>query len=102
MFKLYLEMDSETGKQIHVTRRVFLKKEANLALAQLRVEVSNGEYKKPKTETYEDIYNVWIQHYVKTLGIFKHHILPAIGHYRIEKLSLAICQSFIDDCPLKL
>lgn len=112
MFKLYLGMDSETGKQIHVTRRGFLtKKEANLALAQLRVEVSNGEYKKPKTETYEDIYNVWIQHYersveestfVKTLGIFKHHILPAIGHYRIEKLSVAICQSFVDDCSLKL
>ncbi|MBD8036626.1 site-specific integrase [Solibacillus sp. A46] len=112
MFKLYLGMDNETGKQIHVTRRGFLtKKEANLALAQLRVEVSNGEYKKPKTETYEDIYNVWIQHYertveestfVKTLGIFKHHILPAIGHYRIEKLSVAICQSFVDDCSLKL
>lgn len=49
-------MDSETGKQIHVTRRGFLtKKEANLALPQLRVEVSKGEYKKPKTETYEDI-----------------------------------------------
>ncbi|WP_336046007.1 site-specific integrase [Solibacillus ferritrahens] len=112
MFKLYLGMDSETGKQIHVTRRGFLtKKEATLALAQLRVEVKNGEYKKPKTETYEDIYNVWIQHYertveestfVKTLGIFKHHILPAIGHYRIEKLSVAICQSFVDDCSLKL
>lgn len=41
MFKLYLGMDSETGKQIHVTRRGFLtKKEANLALAQLRVQVS--------------------------------------------------------------
>ncbi|WP_286925812.1 MULTISPECIES: Arm DNA-binding domain-containing protein [Lysinibacillus] len=34
MFKLYLGMDSETDKQIHVTRRGFLtKKEANLALA---------------------------------------------------------------------
>ncbi|MGG2112707.1 Arm DNA-binding domain-containing protein [Lysinibacillus pakistanensis] len=88
MCKIYLGMDSETGKQIHVTRRGFLtKKEANLALAQLRVEVSKGEYKKPKTETYEDIYNVWIQHYertveestfVKTLGIFRNHILPAL------------------------
>lgn len=26
MFKLYLGMDSETGKQIHVTRRGFLTK----------------------------------------------------------------------------
>ena len=112
MCKLYLGMDSETGKQIHVTRRGFLtKKEANLALAQLRVEVSKGEYKKPKTETYEDIYNVWIQHYertveestfVKTLGIFRNHILPAIGHYRIEKLNVPICQNFVDECSLKL
>ncbi|MFB7155869.1 tyrosine-type recombinase/integrase [Lysinibacillus sp. NPDC056232] len=111
MFKLYLGMDSEIGKQIHVTRRGFLtKKEANLALAQLRVEVSKGEYKKPKTETYEDIYNVWIQHYertveestfVKTLGIFRNHILPAIGHYRIEKLNVPICQNFVDECSLK-
>ncbi|GAB0171666.1 site-specific integrase [Lysinibacillus sp. CTST325] len=112
MFKLYLGMDSETGKQIHVTRRGFLtKKEANLSLAQLRVEVSKGEYKKPKTETYEDIFNVWIQHYertveestfVKTLGIFRNHILPAIGHYRIEKLNVPICQNFVDECSLKL
>jgi len=111
MFKLYLGMDSETGKQIHVTRRGFLtKKEANLALAQLRVQVSKGEYKEPKTETYEDIYNVWIQHYertveestfVKTLGIFRNHILPAIGHYRIEKLNVPICQNFVDECSLK-
>lgn len=112
MFKLYLGMDSETGKQIHVTRRGFLtKKEAILALAQLRVQVSKGEYKEPKTETYEDIYNVWIQHYertveestfVKTLGIFRNHILPAIGHYRIEKLNVPICQNFVDECSLKL
>lgn len=112
MFKLYLGIDSQTGKQIHVTRRGFqTKKEASLTLAQLRVEVSKGKYKKPITETYEDLYNVWIQHYertveestfVKTLGIFKNHILPALGHYRIEKLSVAICQSFVDDCSLKL
>lgn len=112
MFKLYLGIDSQTGKQIHVTRRGFLtKKEASLTLAQLRVEVSKGEYKKPITETYEDLYNVWIQHYertveestfVKTLGIFRNHILPALGHYRIEKLSVAICQGFVDDCSLKL
>lgn len=112
MFKLYLGIDSQTGKQIHVTRRGFLtKKEASLTLAQLRVEVSKGEYKKPITETFEDLYNVWIQHYertveestfVKTLGIFKNHILPALGHYRIEKLSVSICQGFVDDCSLKL
>ncbi|MCS5503052.1 site-specific integrase [Lysinibacillus sp. A4] len=112
MFKLYLGIDSLTGKQIHVTRRGFqTKKEASLTLAQLRVEVSKGEYKKPITETYEDLYNVWIQHYertveestfVKTIGIFRNHILPALGHYRIEKLSIAICQGFVDDCSLKL
>lgn len=112
MFKLYLGIDNQTGKQIHVTRRGFLtKKEASLTLAQLRIEVSKGEYKKPITETYEDLYNIWIQHYertveestfVKTLGIFRNHILPALGHYRIEKLSVTICQGFVDDCSLKL
>ncbi|WP_445678212.1 hypothetical protein [Psychrobacillus sp. FSL W7-1493] len=30
--------------------------------------------------------------FVKTAGYFKNHISPAMGNYRIEKITIAICQ----------
>src|SRR5699024_4966178 len=89
MFRLNMGVDSLTGKERTTTRRGFkTKAKAQNALAELRVQVKNENYKRRVIETYEDIYNVWINHYkntvqdstfLKTLRIFKNHILPEMG-----------------------
>lgn len=52
-------------------------------------------------DTYQEVYDLWIEQYkntvkestlVKTKGVFKNPILPALGAYRIEKLSVQLCQ----------
>ena len=112
MFRLNMGVDSLTGKERTTTRRGFkTKAEAQNALAELRVQVKNGNYKRRVIETYEDIYNVWINHYkntvqdstfLKTLRIFKNHILPEMGDYKIDKIDVAICQKHVDNWAKKL
>lgn len=106
MFRVYLGIDDLTGKAKNTTRRGFkTKKEAELALAKIKVQVSEGTYKSTRVETYKDIYDLWIVQYektveestfVKTLGYFKNHILPSMGDYRIEKITISACQKHYD------
>lgn len=112
MFKVYCGTDPLTGKPLYTTRRNFkTKKEARLALSELKIQVSKGEFRKQHVETYNDIYNLWIVQYektveestfVKTIGIFKNHILPALGEYKIEKLNIEVCQQHVDEWSNKL
>jgi integrase len=102
MFRVFLGTDELTGKAKNTTRRGFkTKKEAELALARIKLQVSEGTYKQRSAETYQEVYDLWITQYektveestfVKTVGYFKNHILPAMGSYRIEKITIAICQ----------
>lgn len=112
MFHLYIGVDPLTGKELSTTRRGFLtKKEAKDALAALKVEISKGTFRKKQLETYQDIYDLWVNHYentveestfVKTTRIFKNHILPAMGAYKIEKIDVAVCQKHVDEWAKKL
>ncbi len=112
MFRVYLGIDELTGKPKNTTRRGFKsRKEAELALAKIKVQVSEGTYKSSKTETFQDVYNLWITQYektaeestfVKTIGYFKNHILPSMGDYRIEKITIAICQKHYDEWAIKV
>lgn len=84
MFKVYCGTDPLTGKEQYTTRRGFkTKKEADLALARIKLEISNGTFKKRQVETYADVYELWIIQYektveestfIKTAGIFRNHI----------------------------
>ncbi|MCM3317181.1 site-specific integrase [Rummeliibacillus stabekisii] len=87
------------------------KKEAELALARIKLQVSEGTYKQKSAETYQEVYDLWIIQYektveestfVKTVGYFKNHILPAMGHYRIEKITIAICQKHYNEWATKV
>ncbi len=112
MFQIYIGVDPLTGKEQSTTRRGFkTKKEAKDALAQIKVEINNGTFKKKQLETYQDLYDMWINHYentveestfIKTTGIFKNHILPAMGAYKIDKIDVAICQKHVDEWAKKL
>lgn len=112
MFRLFLGTDELTGKAKNTTRRGFkTKKEAELALARIKLQVSEGIYKQKSAETYREVYDLWITQYektveestfVKTVGYFKNHILPAMGNYRIEKITIAICQKHYNEWAIKV
>jgi integrase len=112
MFKVYIGVDPLTGKEQRTTRRGFkTKKEAELALARIKLEISKGTFRKTKTETYQDIYDLWVKQYektveestyVKTTEIFRNHILPALGSYKIEKMNIEVCQHHVDKWANKL
>lgn len=112
MFKVYLGLDSLTGKPQYTTRRGFKTiKEAEITFARIQLEISNGTFQKRTYETYREIYSAWLETYKnsveestlnKTLKYFEHHILPAIGEYRIEHLNVDICQKFVNDLHEKL
>lgn len=112
MFKVYCGVDPLTGKEQYTTRRGFkTKKEADLALARIKLEINKGEFNKRKVETYADIYELWITQYektveestfIKTAGIFRNHILPALGAYKIDKMNVDVCQRHVNEWASKL
>lgn len=112
LIKPYLGRDPLTGMPRSTTIRDFkTKKEAEIALARIKLEVSKGTYHKRSYETYREVYEAWIETYKnsveestlnKTLKYFEHHILPEIGDYRIEKLNVDICQRFVNKLHEKL
>ncbi|MFJ8263383.1 tyrosine-type recombinase/integrase [Rummeliibacillus sp. NPDC094406] len=111
-FQIYLGVDPLTGKQKRTSKSKFKTiKEAELALARIKLEISNGTYQKQQPETYQDIYELWLKQYektveestfVKTTGIFKNHILPAMHSYKIEKITVDVCQRHVDEWADKL
>lgn len=111
-FSVFLGVDPLTGKQKRTTRRGFkTQKEAELALTRIKLDVANGTYHQERAETYQEIYNLWVKQYekkveestfVKTTGIFKNHILPAMGAYKIEKINVDVSQKHVDEWAEKL
>lgn len=112
MFRVYLGVDELTCKTKTTTRRGFkTKKEAELALSKIKIQVSEGTYRSSRAETYQEVYDLWIVQYektveestfVKTVGYFKNHILPSMGNYRIEKINIAVCQKHYDEWATKV
>lgn len=112
MFQIYVGTNPLTGKEQRTTRRGFkTKKQAQLALARIRLEIDKGTFQKQQAETYQDLYDLWIKQYektveestfVKTTGIFKNHILPSMHAYRIDKINIEVCQRCVDEWSEKL
>lgn len=111
-FPAYLGVDPLTGKQKRTLKRGFkTRKEAELALARIKLDVANGTYQQERAETYQEVYDLWVKQYektveestyVKTTGLFKNHILTAMGTYKIEKIHVEVCQKHVDEWASKL
>lgn len=111
-FKIYVGVDPLTGKEMRTTRSGYkTKKEAEIALARIKVDIDKGTFRKARAETYNDMYDLWVKIYenkveestfVKTTGIFKNHILPALSQYKIDKMNVDICQKCVDAWAKKL
>lgn len=106
MIKFYIGVDPLTGKTKESSKRGFKNPtEAKTALARIELSIREGTYQKPRVETYQDVYNLWVVQYerkveestfVKTTGIFKNHILPLLGEYKIDKINVDICQKAVN------
>lgn len=111
-FQIYIGTDPLTGKRLKTTRSGFAtKKEAQLALSRLQLEIERGDFRKKSVETFNDIYLLWVEQYrntveastfVKTTSIFKNHILPSLGDYKIEKVNVQTCQKHVNEWFNKL
>ncbi|MCM3358680.1 site-specific integrase [Psychrobacillus sp. MER TA 171] len=104
--KFYIGVDPLTGKQRDTTRRGYKsKKLAKEALARFELQISEGTFRKQRAETFQDVYDLWIVQYertveestfTKTIGIFRNHILPSIGMYKIDKINFDVCQKAVN------
>lgn len=111
-FPLYLGIDPLTGKQKRSMKRGFKTlRDAELALARIKLDVANGTYQKVRVEKYQEVYELWVKSYektveestyVKTMSLFKNHILPAMGAYKIDKIHVDVCQKHVDQWASKL
>ncbi|MGY3704769.1 site-specific integrase [Vagococcus martis] len=109
MFKKYLGIDPITGKQRETTRRGFKSvKEAKLALSRLEVEIAENGLKQNKPiRTYSELCNDWFNLIYKkrvkestfwnTKTIFDTHIIPVLGHLKVNKITVQMCQQYAND-----
>ena len=64
MFQAYLGTDPDTGNRIRVTRQGFsTKKEAELVLSRLKIDIDEGSFIKAHNDTFEAIYESWFAQY---------------------------------------
>ena len=97
----YLGVDPLTGKQVNINKGGFnTKKEANNYLRTAILDLENSKYlvvKKEKKNTYQEAYEEWLEIYRnnvkestlhKTIVVFRDHILPKFGKYKIDLISI--------------
>ncbi|MGG2072470.1 site-specific integrase [Lysinibacillus irui] len=99
-FKIYLGTAS-TGKRIETTRRGF--KTITAATNEyLRLKIKFKEGYRPEKKTFSDIYNEWLSIYQKsvkpstyhkTKQLFHDHILPCLGHIKIQSITYKHCEN---------
>lgn len=62
MFNFYVSIGPITGKKKRTTRRGFkTRREAQLALAELRLHINEDGAGSVNEMTYKDVYDLWIQ-----------------------------------------
>ncbi|WP_336774248.1 site-specific integrase [Paenibacillus sp. MMO-58] len=95
------------GKRKQVRRKGFsTKREANAAKTKLLKEIQDDQFVNLDKITVETFLRRWLEterkfevdettHYNNML-YFKNHIIPRIGHYKMQKLDAFICQEFIN------
>lgn len=109
-FQVYVGVNPKTGKQSTTERRYKTKREANIALKRIEAQVAEGTYfekKKTKTSyTFKEVYEIWLDSYQHTVeessllrvtGDYERRILPAIGHYNINRIEHKDIQSLAND-----
>lgn len=104
-FQAYLGTDPVTGKQKYTTRRGFQsKKECQLALNKLLLEIEENGFTEKKITTFKQLYEQWLPVYrttVKpstvgaTVEVFERYILPHFATLKLNKISVSYCQQVL-------
>lgn len=106
-FRVYAGIDATTGKKKYIKRSGFkTKAQAKKELVKLEYEIANGGHFKPvEVRKFRDVYDLWIEQYRLTVkestfymvqSYFKSRILPTLGAYNIDDLTLATCQRAVN------
>lgn len=106
-FQIYAGIDPQTGKKKKTRRRGFkTRKEANLALSRLTLELENqSDLTIDKNILFVDVYHEWYSQYqntvrestlVRTDGLFQNHILPEFGNKRINTITINQVQKAVN------
>lgn len=98
--------DPRTGKRKQKRQSGFkTKREAQSALAKIISEYENNEYVEPNKLTVAEYLLQWFSAHRNNLakttaqryeGIIEQHIIPAIGHIPLQRLSAVDIQKFLD------
>lgn len=111
MFNFYIGIDPITGKKKRTTRRGFKsRKEAQIALAQLRLEVNEDGPGSVNELTFRDVYELWIKQHklevkpttIKAIQSKFKRILPKFGHLKIANITNLYCQKVINEWATEL
>lgn len=107
MFNVYLGIDPITRKKKRTTRRGFdTRKEANLALSKLHLELEDQGIASINNLSFLEVYDLWIDQHRKEVKIttydsivskFKSRILPKFGHLKINSITRAFCQKTVNE-----
>ncbi|SQB31069.1 putative phage integrase [Streptococcus dysgalactiae] len=107
-FKAYHGLDPLTGKKIQTFRRGFkTEREARLAKAKCLAEYEKKNFRaKNTTTTFYQIFEIWKVNYKNTVkestyvsqvDIVERLILPHFGDKKINKITLQMCQTVVND-----
>ncbi|MFT8425731.1 MAG: tyrosine-type recombinase/integrase [Liquorilactobacillus sp.] len=112
MYQTAIGTNPATGKSIRTTKRGFTTKhEAESALRRDLLNVDKHGYSQNNNLKYDDVYKYFIKSYKNTvkestlnrvLGLFKHHVLPVLGNYRIKYITTPMCQNIVNQWATEL
>lgn len=105
---LYLGVDAITGKKVRTTITARTKKEVKLKAQHKLAEFDkNGQtvFKEVKITYYHELAEMWYEGHIYGLkpnsiinlrDVLDNYILPAFGHYRLDKLTPTIIQDVVN------
>lgn len=106
---VYLGVDSLTGKKVktYVTAKTkkALKSLSDLKIAEFEKNGKTVVRKKVEFENFEALANAWLDDYLLTVksnsqammrSYFKLYIIPALGDYKVEKITAPLLQSIVN------
>ena len=107
-----MSVDPLTGEIKRTTKRGFkTKSECQKFLNAKLSEIDNHGYSDNTGLTYKDVYKYFIESYKNTVkestlnrvyGLFKNHINPMLGNYKVKKITTPMCQEAVNQWSTEL
>lgn len=104
-------IDPLTNKVKRTTKRGFrTKAECQKFLNAKLSEIDNHGYSTDNDLTYKNVYGYFLDSYKNTVkestlnrvkGLFKYHIIPALGKFKVKKITAPMCQEAVNKWSLK-